>query len=47
MTFGRPAAIPADYIRHQLPQDFDDTLQDTLTTDPRKGLSVGFYNATM
>lgn len=46
MTFGRPAAIPEAYVKLDLPVDFDE-IHLVRRPDPRKHLSVQFYNATM
>ncbi len=47
MTFGRPAAIPDDYVKLALPVDYDNVLESMLPADPRKHTSVCFFNATM
>ena len=47
MTFGRPAAIPDDYINMDLPVDYDELIPSTRPTDPKIQGSVGFFNATM
>ena len=48
MTFGRPAAIPENYVKLDLPVDYDDILpSSTAGFDPVKRNSVLFFNATM
>ncbi len=47
MTFGRPAAIPDDYVKLELPRSFDDGGSPGLAADPRNIVSVNFFNATM
>ncbi|KAK7531940.1 C6 transcription factor [Phyllosticta citribraziliensis] len=46
MTFGRPASVPADYVRLDLPvleRMVDPTAEPSVTKD----MSVSFYNATI
>lgn len=47
MTFGRPAAIPDNYVKLDLPskRDFDES--STLVNDETSFLSVTFFNSTM
>jgi hypothetical protein len=47
MTFGRPAAIPDNYVKLELPfkRDFEKT--SALVDDETSLLSVGFFNATV
>jgi hypothetical protein len=47
MTFGRPAAIPDDYVKLELPQNLDDGASPRLAADSRLIVSVQFFNATM
>ena len=48
MTFGRPAAIPDDYVRLELPMNIDQIIpSSTQPTDLRVQNSVNFFNATM
>ncbi len=50
MTFGRPAAIPDDYVRMQLPQSLGraglGVSHDLIKNDTQEA-SVAFFNATM
>jgi hypothetical protein len=47
MTFGRPCAIPDDYVRLPLPCIIDDVGTPGVASDPRNVVSVSFFNATM
>lgn len=51
MTFGRPAAIPNDYVKIGLPCHIDDAIAQSSPADPTEEslaqLSVNFFNATM
>ncbi|TVY92748.1 hypothetical protein LAWI1_G002078 [Lachnellula willkommii] len=47
MTFGRPATIPDDYVRLELPLDYDELILSSTTFDPRQQISVQFFNATI
>ena len=50
MTFGRPAAIPDDYIRIQLPQNLGPVGNDANhepANDLQREVSVDFFNTTM
>lgn len=50
MTFGRPAAIPDDYIKIQLPENLGPIGSDTnndLVEDFTREASIAFFNATM
>jgi hypothetical protein len=50
MTFGRPAAIPDDYIRMPLPQSLrpeGNCGDHELVNDLQREVSVAFFNATM
>ena len=50
MTFGRPPAIPDDYIRIPLPCSLVPPRNDVnhaLASDPKPDISVEFFNATM
>lgn len=47
MTFGRPAAIPDNYVKLDLPskRDFDES--SALVNDETTFLSLTFFNSTM
>lgn len=48
MTFGRPAAIPDDYIRIPLPQHLQHEMNNPNDPNDRnREFSVDFFNATM
>lgn len=47
MTFGRPAAIPDDYVRISLPRHYREILGEGPPLSPLKEASVLFFNATM
>ncbi len=47
MTFGRPAAIPDDYVRIELPRHYRETLGEVAPLPPLKETSVYFFNATI
>ena len=47
MTFGRPAAIADNYVKLELPLDYDAVLLSTTPSDPCKQVSVRFFNVTM
>ena len=47
MTFGRPAAIPDDYVRIELPRHYREILGDVTPLPPLKEASVYFFNATI
>jgi hypothetical protein len=47
MTFGRPATIPDDYVRLELPLNYDELIPSSALFDPRRQISVQFFNATM
>lgn len=47
MTFGRPVAIPEDYVKLPLPCNIDEVSTTGITSDPRNAVSVAFFNATM
>ncbi|KAH7304650.1 putative C6 transcription factor [Rhexocercosporidium sp. MPI-PUGE-AT-0058] len=50
MTFGRPAAIPDDYIRISLPQSLgpeESGDSHELANDPKQEVNVAFFNATI
>jgi hypothetical protein len=47
MTFGRPATIPDDYVKLELPINYQDLLVPAPAIDNRKADSVLFFNATM
>ena len=49
MTFGRPATIPDDYIRIQLPQSLDPETHrgNHEANDHKREVSVDFFSATM
>jgi Fungal specific transcription factor domain len=47
MTFGRPGAIPDDYVKLELPRSFDDGGSPGLASDSRSLVSIDFFNATM
>lgn len=48
MTFGRPVAIPENYVKLDLPVDYDDILPSSIPGgDLVKRNSVLFFNATM
>lgn len=48
MTFGRPATIPDEYVKLELPVDYDSITPSTPpSTDPVRQNSVVFFNATI
>lgn len=47
MTYGRPPAIPDQYIKLLLPKDYPNITRSASDPDLWKQLSVPFYNATM
>jgi hypothetical protein len=50
MTFGRPAAIPDDYVRIDLPRSLEPPASDVAqaaANDPKQQISVHFFVATM
>lgn len=47
MTFGRPATIPDDYIKLELPIDIENVLDTAISTDTQKSTSVLFFSATI
>ena len=49
MTFGRPLAIPEEYVKIGLPALIDEppTVEDTNSIQNTKATSVPFFNATM
>ncbi|KAJ5133966.1 uncharacterized protein N7443_004411 [Penicillium atrosanguineum] len=47
MTFGRPAAIPDNYVKLELPLKRDFERSSAFVDDETSSLSVGFFNATV
>jgi hypothetical protein len=47
MTFGRPAAIPDNYVKLELPIDLTSADVSMSGPDLRRQKSVQFFNATM
>lgn len=47
MTFGRPAAIPDDYVKLELPAIISDDQSPGTVLDARGAVSTSFFNATM
>lgn len=47
MTFGRPAAIPDNYIKLELPIDIDAAVAPAMPASLCQSASVQFFNATM
>jgi hypothetical protein len=47
MTFGRPAAVPDDYVRIELPVDIETGIDGATATDTHKSTSLLFFNATI
>lgn len=47
MTFGRPAMIPNDYVKLELPVDFHSLVAAASPADPLKSGSTLFFSATM
>ncbi|RDL36434.1 uncharacterized protein BP5553_05786 [Venustampulla echinocandica] len=51
MTFGRPAAIPNDYVKIGLPRHIHEVIEPSSPADPTQDslarLSVNFFNATI
>lgn len=47
MTFGRPAAIPDDYVKLDLPVKHDFEASSSFVDEETSTISVAFFNSTM
>jgi hypothetical protein len=47
MTFGRPAAIPDNYVKLELPLKREFEKSFAFVDDETSSLSVGFFNSTV
>lgn len=47
MTFGRPAAIPDNYVKLELPLKREFEKSSAFVDDETSSLSVGFFNSTV
>ena len=47
LAYGRPAIIPEDHVRIELPMPYTQHVPTAVPAPPRECLSVAFYNATI